>query len=46
MLLTMFSKNIKTSLFFAIILVASFFVRMYQLGNVPNGLTFDEADMG
>lgn len=42
----MFLKNKFQIAFILLVLFASSFVRFYQLGKVPNGLTVDEADMG
>src|SRR5579872_4171387 len=35
----------KTAVFIFVILVASLFLRLRYLGQIPNGLTVDEADM-
>lgn len=36
----------RTLIFLLVLITASFLIRFYQLGKVPNGLTVDEADVG
>ena len=46
MMVTILKRQKFTILFLGLLLIASFAIRLYKLGSIPNGLSTDEADMG